>query len=73
VERQARLLVAEGCDRTCGDAPSRGVRRSWFRDVERLANSRIIPGLIPGLFAAKSDIFPCFVRFPCHGYRKGKL
>ena len=40
--------------------------------TERSANSRIIPGLIPGLFAAKSDIFRCFVRFLCHGHKTWK-
>src|SRR5579863_10497809 len=36
-------------------------------------NSRIIPGLFPGLFAVKSGLLPCFVRFSCTHPRTGKL
>jgi hypothetical protein len=40
---------------------------------EQPGNGRIIPGLIPGLFAAKSGLLPCFVRFSCRAPTAGKL
>jgi hypothetical protein len=41
--------------------------------IERSANGRIIPGLIPGLFAAKSGLLPCFVRFSCPSLKTREL
>jgi hypothetical protein len=40
---------------------------------EPSANGRIIPGLIPGLFAAQFSVLPCFVRFSCRGPEDCKL
>jgi hypothetical protein len=40
---------------------------------EQSANARIIPGLIPGLFAAQLSVLPCFVRFSCREPEDCKL
>ena len=50
----------------------RELRRPLLME-EHLANDRIIPGLIPRLFAAKSDISRYFVRFSCHGHGTEKV
>jgi hypothetical protein len=43
-----------------------------FATVEHLANSRVIPGLIPGLFVAKTGFSCHFVRFSYRRQRTAK-